>query len=225
MTKTLQLRPPELPSGGQVSPVPRLDEKFLRIVRESGFRRIGVIAALIEEGRIMMLRHCESDKALGGAWGPLAETSKAVKTSGGWHPEDPVRTLRRAIHEEVGTQVGFPPLQARALGGFTMATWPIGRLYPDQAAYAIVPVLHMEQGSAERILQTFAPNQEVDKVDMLTPDEIRAKRCRRPGVLTWLQVVEHSPLFDGNGPFVPLPAAAALPYGEPVDIIFENMDL
>lgn len=224
MTNRLQPHLPALPHTREVTTVPHIDEAFLRVVRDSGFQRMGIVAALVEGGKIMMLRHRKSDKSDEGTWGPLAETSKATRVAGVWHPEDPIRTLRRAIDEEVGLQIGFPPLRARAIGGFTMATWPIGIDYPGQNAYAIVPVLHMERGSTQRLVETFTPTEEIDKVAMLSPDQIRTQ-CLRPGVLSWLHVVEHSPLFAGQGPFVELQVPGTMPRGEQVDIIFSNMEL
>ncbi len=198
----------------------------LQRMKLAGYGRYGIVAAVMCEDRLMMLRHTASDKIEGNEWGPLAETSKMTLFEDGSpdYIESTAETLSRAMHEEVGVDAEHLQLTTRAIGAWALHDWPIGKNYGKQRAFATCPIVHLDTMQGKAIERDFQPTDEIDDIAFLAPHEIiklRQQRAFRAGTKSWLRKVVSSDLRESSS-FMPLHLARATAPDNAVDIDFSN---
>lgn len=229
---------PPAPVSLELSPfvdrfgLPHYSVEDLRDIAAAGFKRVGVVAAVMVQERtaprLLMLHHKPSEKvAAPGAWGPMAETSRVYDAPSGRHVESAAATIYRSFEEETGMQARFlrPSLPTRSIGAYTTCKWPVGHADQASFAYGVVPFLYLRNhASASQLVDSFAETEEIDGAKFMEPDEIRETSLLRPGTLEWLAVVENSASFDIAGPFVDLPHQPRVAErGQ--DVILANLNL
>jgi hypothetical protein len=191
--------------------LPSPDAKDILKIREMGFTRVGIVAAVIDEqDRILMLQHRGSEKSPDGALGPLAETAQAGRgINGSLQVESTAHTLSRGIHEELGVPPSSLQLRAKSVGAWVLARWPVGK-NSSAEALAVCPVVRVTGTDAQKILTGFTGTDEISDVAFMTPEEIRGHDNLRPGVRDWLEGVVESdlaPPYDEMQPIhLPFPA-------------------
>lgn len=232
--QAMRVAPPSL----ELSPrfdefgLPHYSPDNLRAIAAAGYRRVGVVAAVIlqdtQRSNLLMLHHVPSEKvAPTGAWGPLAETSHIAEGNEDYEVESAAATIYRSFEEETGMQARFlrPSVPSASVGAYTTCKWPIGHGHEGSFAYGVVPFLYLtNQEAAQKLVTSFSPTEEIDQVKFMQPDEIRSQRYLRPGVLEWLSVVENSASYGLGGPFLELPTPQRLS-GDGQDVIFANLTL
>ena len=179
---------------------------------------------------MLMLHYREySNKIeLGGAWGFPAETAKAMRRGGHIRVENTLQTMFRGFKEEIGIELGFPALQARAVGAYTSCAWPRSYYTPGQYAFGVVPVLHLVNHSdASRLVKNYAPQKETGAIAFMTADEIRnmPELALRIGTLGCLDVVQNSPFFAPHGPFTPVFPHPSGTHPGSFDVMLQEIDL
>jgi hypothetical protein len=177
--------------------LPVISPEDLTTVRVSGWARVGIVAAIIDDrDRLLMLDHHPNDKLAESALGPLAETSQAFRDEGNLHIESAVQTLARGIREELGlADPGTLDLQAQPVGAWITSTWPVGDRHEQQQALAICPIVHIGPRQREALLDTFKPTEEIQAVRFINPADIVAEHRTRPGTAAWLGNVMASRLL------------------------------
>jgi len=214
-------------------PSPQFDPQYLRILQASGYLALGTVSVIssFSEGaqKILMLHHREYDQKIqpGGAWGLPAETARGVYRDGQIQVESALQTMFRGLREEIGIQVGFPALQARAIGAYTSCAWPRG-YYREGFAYGVMPIMHfVDPTEADKLVETYTPQDETDGLAFMTPEEIRAlpETALRAGTLACLDIAANSPFFAPEGPFTPVSAPERSAQGGSVDIILAELIL
>lgn len=176
--------------------LPNPTEADLRQLAAQGWMRFGIVVALIDDRRrIMMLEHRPSAKAPTGALGPMAETAQLSRLRDEVTVETTVQTLARAIREELGRDPTGTPLRARKVGSWELTKWPVGYSYGDQQAFGISPIVHVTREQRDRIQDEFTGTEEISGVQFMSLDQI-GERNVRPGTHIWLGLVANSPLMD-----------------------------
>lgn len=178
--------------------LPAADVRDLRRMRDAGFDRYGVVAAIVDDlGRLLMLSHVGNSKTPDGALGPLAETAKLAINGDDISVEATAQTLLRGVREELGIEdtdsIGF---RARRAGGWVLNNWPVGTAYANQTALAVCPVLHVDAAGAQAILDSFQPNDEISGIRFMSPGEIRQAPNLRDGTQAWLGDLVASGLLE-----------------------------
>lgn len=220
-----------LPSIDQLG-LPHYSAEDLRAIAAAGFKRLGVVAAVILQSadtpKLLMLHHKPSEKvAPSGAWGPLAETSHLTQTAAGIEVESIAATIYRSFEEETGMQARFlrPCVPPKSIGAYTTCKWPVGYADMQSFAFGVVPFLYLTNEDASyKLINSFSPTQEIDDSAFMSPGEIRKQGLLRPGTLEWLSVVENSASYNLSGPFVEFPVQPKFS-ADGQDVIFDNIRL
>lgn len=214
-------------------PSPQFEATYLKTLQASGYLALGTVSVISSytEGvqRILMLHHREYDQKIqpGGAWGFPAETARGVYRDGDLRVENALQTMFRGLREEIGVQIGFPALQARAIGAYTSCAWPRG-YYREGYAFGVMPIMHfIDPTEADRLVETYTPQAETDDIAFMTPAEIRTlpETALRVGTLACLDIATNSPFFAPEGPFVPVAVPERSTQGGSVDIILGEVIL
>jgi hypothetical protein len=214
-------------------PSPQFDATYLKTLRDSGYLALGTVSVISSSSqgvqKILMLHHREYDQKIqpGGAWGFPAETARGVYREGQIQVESALQTMFRGLSEEIGVQVGFPALKARAIGAYASCAWPRG-YYREGYAFGVMPIMHfVDPAEADRLVKTYAPQAETDDIAFMTPAEIRTlpETALRVGTLACLDIAANSPFFVPEGPFTPVPVPERSAQARSVDIILGELIL
>lgn len=174
------------------SPLPQLSYETVTELTDSGWSRVGLLVPLITRaGKLLVLKHNESDKVNADMLGPLGETSKASLPV----IEQPIETLDRAIREELGVkEPKHLGLRIRREDGWFTHAWPRGVRYPGQFACAISPAVYVPPIAETALLSRAHGNEEICGLEPMTVGEIldRPEEQLRPGFSGWLQKLQET---------------------------------
>lgn len=172
--------------------LPPLSYGTVAELTEAGWSRVGLLVPLITRaGKLLVLKHNESDKANAGMLGPLGETSKAALPD----VEQPMETLDRALREELGVREPKTlGLRIRSEAGWFTHAWPRGIQYPGEYACAISPPVYVPPLAENVLLSRNHGNEEICGLDAMSVEEIVATPTDqlRPGFPQWLAKLEGS---------------------------------
>src|SRR5262249_46394466 len=143
----------------------------------------------------LLLEHNGRDKNAQDALGPLGETSQ----QSGPIIEQPLETLYRGIHEELGIeQPAELGLWMYERGGWVVNQWPRGDSYPGEFSCAIAFPVFITDDAKQRLLAVQHGTPEISRFSFRSVDEIRGmhQEALRPGVSDWLEQLASAGLLD-----------------------------
>lgn len=165
-------------------------ERGVQQLRELDYFAIGVVAAVMDQSgeRALVFEHKARAKTLAGAIGPPAETTKGQVVDSSLSIEDPYRTLRRCLDEEICIKVADEqPVYVPNRQSITAYNWPVGNVFPGRFSFAICPIVFVDKLFEDAINTKQAPSREVRRAYFLPLTTLIEHRETRPGVRGWAE--------------------------------------
>ena len=208
--------------GVETGYLPHHQESDLREMHTNGFMRYGVVAMVLDyQNRLLLLEHASSDKTSEGMWGALGETSHVFKEDGMWNVEPVSATVVRGLIEETNADLDISDFDTPTFGNCIDTSWPIGKHFLDQYAYASVPLLYAPNETIEKIMDAPLQNDEITAKKMVPLEQVMHYELR-PGTVSWLAIGAAAISLSSNET-VPLQTQAWRPNDSVQDAVLSKM--